>query len=194
MHQGGNGYHPALIQFADQVLRRHFYVFKKHLGKFGLARHLDERPGAYSRRLHIHDQVTQTFVLGRLEIGTHQQDAEVGHVPITGPDFLPVHHKMVILSHRPGLEGGHIGTGVRLAKPLTPDFLGAQDLGQVTGFLFRSANGQDGGANHIQTDHIRCGRGLSAGHLFIINRFLHQVSAPPTILLRPADTDPAGLE
>ena len=29
VHQGGNGYHPALIQFADQVLHRHFDIFKK---------------------------------------------------------------------------------------------------------------------------------------------------------------------
>src|SRR5437016_13708390 len=29
VHQGGNGYHPALIQFADQLLYRHFDIFKK---------------------------------------------------------------------------------------------------------------------------------------------------------------------
>ena len=101
---------------------------------------------------------------------------------------------MVTFSHRPGLEGGHIGTGIRFAKTLTPDFLAAQDLGQVTDFLLRGTDSQDGGADHIQPDHIRCGRGLSAGHLFIINRFLHQASAAPAILLRPADANPAGLE
>src|SRR5207244_7963076 len=51
VHQRGKGYHPALIQFADQVLHRHFDVFKEQLGKFGLTRHLDERPAAPSRRL-----------------------------------------------------------------------------------------------------------------------------------------------
>ena len=101
---------------------------------------------------------------------------------------------MVAFPYRPGLEGGYIGTGIRFAKTLTPDFLGAQDLGQVTSFLFSSADSQDGGADHIQTYHIRCARGLSASHLFIINRFLHQASASPTILSRPADPDPPRLE
>ena len=53
-------------------------------------------------------------------IGAHQHEAPVGMMRGRGPDLLAVHHVMVAVALRRGLQRGEVGSGARLGKALAP--------------------------------------------------------------------------
>jgi hypothetical protein len=63
---------PALVQWPDQILLGHCYVFEKDLVEMTVAIQQNQRPHRDPRRLHVDEQVADAVMLWRVGIGAHQ--------------------------------------------------------------------------------------------------------------------------
>ena len=96
--------------------------------------------------LHVHDQITDSLVLGRTGIGPGQQNSEMRRPRPGGPDLLAVDYECVALEFGTGAQSRQVGAGVGLGEELAPDLLAGEDLLQVACFLRFAAVDDYGGS------------------------------------------------
>ena len=131
-------------------------------------------------------------MLGYVLVGSCEQVHEVRIVGHAGPGFLPVENIVVPFLHRLRGKGRQIGPCTRLGKPLTPDLLGTQDLGQVAFLLFLGAAVDDGGSHHGNTDEVDGGHGRShARNLLVEDLLLDDRGAASPVFLGPVQAGPS---
>ncbi|MCY1409471.1 hypothetical protein D9M71_248220 [compost metagenome] len=183
---------PALVLFADEVLYRHTDVVEEHLVDFMLAVEGDDRPHGDARGLHVDQQEGNAALLLGLRIGAHQAEDPVGVVGVGGPDLLAVHHVVVAVTHRAGLQRRQVGAGARLGIALAPPVLAAEDARQEARLLLRSAELDDHRRHHLHAEgnHTRRTGGSA---LLLEDVLLHDVPASAAIFRRPARGEPAAL-
>src|SRR5215470_1015409 len=95
MHEETNAHHPAVVQFAYQIVAGDTHIFKKDFIEFRLPSDLLERSDGDTWTLHIHDKTKQPLVFGHCRIGASQHKAKDRIVSITRPHFLPVNDELV---------------------------------------------------------------------------------------------------
>ena len=88
---------------------------KKTSLKPRVAGHLHQRPNGHAGAVHVDQQIADALVLGRVGIGAHQQENQVGKLRVRGPDLLPVDDEVVALFDRAGLQRGEVRTRARFA-------------------------------------------------------------------------------
>src|SRR5579875_1874911 len=91
-------------------------------------------------------------MLGRIGVGTREQDHPLRVMRTGGPDLLPVDDVLVAITHGAGLQAGEVGAGARLGKALTPRLLTRDDAGQEAPLLLLGAVGDDRRAGPADTD------------------------------------------
>ena len=72
-------------------------------------------------------------VLGRLEVGPHDQDAPVGEAGVAGPDLLARDVEDVAVELGAGAASRQVGAGVRLGESLAPDVVAGEDAAAGSG-------------------------------------------------------------
>ena len=95
---------PSVVELAQQVLLGHLHVGEEDLVEVGVVRvgELGQGPAHDARRAHVDDQHADAAVLGRLGVGAHVAQAEVGLVGARGPHLLPVHDEVAVAVLGPG--------------------------------------------------------------------------------------------
>ena len=127
--EGRLGDAPAGVHLADQVVGRDAHVGEEDLGELvGDAGDLPQRTHLDARLVHVDDQVGDALVLGRVAVGAHQHDAQVGLRRAAGPDLLAVDDELVAVDVGAALERGQVGARVRLGVELAPDLVAEEDV------------------------------------------------------------------
>ncbi len=93
---------PAAVERADEVLGGHPRVGEEHLVEVHvvLAGHVGERPAHHAGRGGGNDQRADALVLGRVRVGAHERQQEVGVVGAGCPHLLTVDHEVVTSRQR----------------------------------------------------------------------------------------------
>ena len=141
--------------------------------------------------IHRHEKERETLVALRTGFATRHHETPVAHVGERGPDLLAVDDPLVTLESGLGLHVGEIGSGVRFAVSLAPPFVAAQDAGQETRALLRSAVLDDRGREQVLTHVIGASRCFGA-HVFLgPDDLLIDRRAASAEFLRPPESDPS---
>ena len=127
MHQRRDRHAPAVVDAADDVLDRDPRVLDEELVELGLARDLDQRADVDAVLLHVHQEVRQPAVLGRVRVGAREQHAPLGLVRERRPHLLAGDDVLVALEHRARLQRGEVGARLGLGEALAPHLVGRQD-------------------------------------------------------------------
>ena len=104
VHQGRDRDPPAVVDPADDVLDRDPRLFDEELVELGLAGDLDQRPDLDAVLLHVHQEVGEPAVLGRVRVRAGEQHAPLGVMRERRPDLLAGDDVLVALEHRAGLQ------------------------------------------------------------------------------------------
>ena len=131
VHQRRDRHAPAVVHAADDVLDRNPRLFDEQLVELGLAGDLDQRPDLDALLLHVHQEVGEPAVLGRVRVRAREQHAPLGVMGERRPHLLAGHDVRVAVQHRARLQRRQVRARLRLAEPLAPDLVGA--TGSATG-------------------------------------------------------------
>ena len=88
-----------------------------------------------SRKIHWHDQPTDSLMFQFVRISAHEHFAVVGGHCVRGPDLLAADDVIVAVAECPGSERGQVAPGARFGKPLTPRVIAGEDPAQVMRLL-----------------------------------------------------------
>src|SRR6202042_2324580 len=92
----------------------------------------------------VHDELGEAAAA--LVGGPEQAQEVVGGGAVGGPYLGSGDDPVVARAHRPGPQGGQVGTGVRLAHADGEGDLAGRDLGQEEGLLLGGSVGGDAGS------------------------------------------------
>ena len=191
VHERGDGHRPAVALPADDVLVRDPGVLHEELVELGLAGDLAQRAHLDGVLLHVHEEVAEPLVLGRVGVGARHEHAPLGVVGQRRPHLLPGDEPVVAVAHRARLDRGEVRARAGLGEALAPDLLGREDRLQVAALLLVAAVGDDRRAAHGQAQDVGGARRLGADELLVVDRLLDQRRAAPAVLGRPRHAGPA---
>ena len=117
---------PAVADAADDVLVGDPRLLDEELVELGAAGDLAQRPDLDLVLLHVHEEVGQALVLGRLGVGARDEHAPLRVLRAGGPDLLPGDDPVVAVLDRARLQRREVRAGVGLGEALAPDLLGAR--------------------------------------------------------------------
>ena len=186
----GHGHVPAHVLLADHVDGGDADVVEEDLVELEIVDHVHQGPNGDAWGAHVHDEVGDALVLGRIGVRPGQDVHPVGPVTQGGPDLLAVNDEIVAVADGRGLEVGQVGAGVGLREALTPDDFLVRRRREELFFQIVRAEADDGRA-----DLVRLGvEGRVVVQHLVVKDGLHEgVGAEPAILHRPADADPLAL-
>ena len=75
VHQRGDGHVPAVARLTDDVLVGDVGVLHEDLVELGLAGDLAQRADLHALLLHVHEEVGEALVLGRVRIAARHEHA-----------------------------------------------------------------------------------------------------------------------
>jgi hypothetical protein len=88
-------------------------------------------------------------------VGARQQNAKLGMLRSTGPNFGAIHHPLIAIAFSAGGQTRKVTTTTWLTKELAPYFLGGEQRKEVTLFLFFTSGIGNGGPCPANTNGIR---------------------------------------
>ncbi len=184
---------PAAVLLVDAVLHRHAHVVEEHLVQVMAVVDRDDRPHRDARRLHVHQQERDALLpLRRVRIGADQHEAPVGVVRGRCPDLLPVHHVVVAVALRRGLQRGKVGSRARFGEPLAPPVVEVGGSGKKTLLLLLGAELDQHRAEHGDVERRQFRRRCDLV-LLQEDHLLHRGPARAAPFLRPGHRRPAAL-
>ena len=154
VHQRRDRHLPAVADPADHVLVGDPGLLDEQLVELALAGDLDQWAHLHPLLLHVHQEVGEALVLGRVGVGAGDQHAPLGELRQCRPDLLPGDHPLVSVLDRLRLQRGQIGSRLGLGEPLAPDLLGAEDRLQVALLLLLGAVGDHHRPAHRQAEDV----------------------------------------
>ncbi len=193
VHQRGQAHLPAVVDLAEHLRLVHAHVVEEDLVELRVAGDLLERLHRHAGRLHVEQEVRDALVLRRVGIGAREQHHPVGDVRERRPHLLAVDHVVVAVLHRPRLQRGQVGAGVRLGVALAPDLLAGEDLRGIPLLLRLGPVRDDRGPGHADAEDVEHRRRLRDRHLLVQDHLLHEREALAAVLLRPREPDEAGV-
>ncbi len=184
---------PAAVLLVDAVLHRDTHIVEEHLVQVMAVVDRDDRPHRDARRLHVHEQERDALLpLRRIRIGADQHEAPVGVMRGRCPDLLPVHHVVVAVPLRRGLQRGKVGARARFGEALAPPVIKVGGARQEAFLLLLGAELDQHRAEHgdVERRQLRRRRNLI---LLEEDHLLHRGPPWAAPLLRPGHRCPAAL-
>jgi hypothetical protein len=193
VHQRGERDLPAVADTPEHVLVRDAGAVEEELVELGLAGDLAQRADLHALLLHVHQEVGEPLVLGRLGVRARDEHAPLRVLRGARPHLLAGEHPLVAIAHGARLQAGEVRAGVGLGESLTPDLISGQDWGQIALLLLLGAPRHDRWTGEQQAEHV--GRQGSAGapELLEEDRRLGQRRPAPAVLAWPVHCRPAAL-
>ena len=126
-------------------------------------------------RLHVHQEVGDAAVLGRVRVGAGEHEHPVGVVRAGGPDLLAVDDVVVAVADGAGLERGEVGAGARLASsPGTSCTSPLRICGRCSLLLLLGAVDDERRAEHAECPCRRRSGARGLGDLLVEDELLHR--------------------
>src|SRR5277367_2775717 len=114
---------------------------------------------------------------------------------VTGPNLRSIDDQVTIFEARLSPQAGKIRARVRLGKPLTPDHLAAENLGQMKALLVFVTSGDDGRAGGVQRDEAQViVRSVGARILLVPDQLARKRQPQAAIFDGPGYSRPDALE
>ena len=131
--------------------------------------------------------------LGASGVRAREQHAPLGVMGERRPHLLAGHDVRVAVQHRARLQGRQVRARLRLAEPLAPHLVGAQDRRQEPRLLLVRPVRDDGRPAHREPEHVGHLRRPRSRELLEQDRLLDLRRARPAVLGRPRQPGPAAL-
>ena len=116
-----------------------------------------------------------------------------GRVGVAVPDLLPVHHVVVAVAHRAGLERREVGARLGLGEALAPQHVARGHAREVAGLLLGRAEAHDQRADVVEVHVLRTARLAGGPHLLPHDGLLPHRPVGAAVLRGPAQREPAPL-
>ena len=186
---------PAFVLLVNPHRDRHPDVVEEHFVQMVATIDRNDRPHRDAGRFHVHQQERNTLLpFARVRVGADQDKTPIGVMRGGGPDLLPVHHVMIAVQLRGGLQRCEIGTSAGLGETLAPPIVQVRGARQKTLFLLLGAELQQYWADHrdVERGQLRRRRHLV---FFQKDHLLDRGPAGSAPFLRPGQARPAfGVE
>ena len=153
---------------------------------------IDDRLHGNARRIHIHQQEGNAFLLLGVLVRAYQQEAPIGIHGECGPNLLAIHHIGIAIQHCFRTQRRQIRSRIGFGIALAPDMLTGQNLRQEALLLFAGAVIDQERPDHDNAMVIGA-RAAMAFHFFGEDDLLCRRKPKPTKFTRPAGAEPALL-
>ena len=104
VHQRGLSALPASVDFTDDVRMWNTYVSEEGFIEVLNAGDLGNGADINARTLHVQDEVGDTSMFWKINIGTSEQNRVIGKLTKAGPNFLTVDDPVVAVAHGASAE------------------------------------------------------------------------------------------
>ena len=142
---------PAVVHSPDHQVGIGPGAGEEALAELDGAGEVRDRPDLHPGLVDRHEQHRQALVpQRRVRMGPAHDVQPVGLVPERRPHLLPVDDPLVPVEPRPARHCGDVGAGVRLAEPLSPDVLDAEDARQEPALLLLGPEREQHRAEQLQ--------------------------------------------
>ena len=179
VHQRAEHHFPAGAFRPQAMVVGNAHVVEEDLVELVLVRHLVNGPDLDARRLHVHDEHGQAFLLGLVPVAARQQDAVVAEVGARGPHLLPVDHPLVALARGARADAAGVRARRGFREELAPDRIARESLRDVALAQLRQGPHGDRGQALAEAVHEDLGRHQVVRFLLAVDHLLDRRAAGP---------------
>ncbi len=140
----------ALAHLAQHRIRRHAHVLERQQrGVRGVhAELLEPLLADHALAVHVHQEQREA-VVARVRVGLRHEHDEVRAMAVGDEGLGAVDHVLVAVTHRPRLDAGDVGAGVRLGDAEARDALALDRRHEVPLLLLLGAEQEDRRRGHV---------------------------------------------